>query len=77
MIDNEIAGLFVIPKKQSRGIGTKLVDFMKKKHCELEVDVFEKNNIGRAFYDKCGFEIIKKYHHKESGNEVLRLKLTY
>ena len=75
MIDNEIGGLFVLPNNQSNGIGTKLVDFIKKEHTELEVEVFEKNNIGRAFYDKYGFEIIKKYSHQESGNEVLRLKL--
>ena len=74
MLDNEIGGLFVLPNNQSKGIGTKLVDFIKKVHSELEVEVFEKNFIGRAFYDKYGFEKIKKFYHKESENEVLRLK---
>ena len=74
MLDNEIGGLFVLPNNHSKGIGTKLVDFIKKEHSVLEVEVFEKNLIGRAFYDKYGFERIKKYNHKESGNEVLRLK---
>jgi len=75
MLDNEIGGLFVFPNNQSKGIGTKLVDFIKKEHSNLEVEVFEKNHIGRAFYDKYGFEKIKSYSHNESGNEVLRLKL--
>lgn len=75
MIDNEIGGLFVAPNNHSKGIGTKLVDFIKKEHSNLEVEVFEKNQIGRAFYNKYGFELIKKYSHEESGNEVLRLKL--
>lgn len=75
MLGNEIGGLFVLPNNHSKGIGTKLVDFIKKEHTELEVEVFEKNNIGRAFYDKYGFKRIKKFHHEESGNEVLRLKL--
>lgn len=74
MLDNEIAGLFVLPNSHSKGIGTKLVDFIIKKHSTLEVEVFEKNSIGRAFYNKYGFEKIKIYNHKESGNEVLRLK---
>ncbi len=74
MMGNEIGGLFVLPNNHSKGIGTKLVGFIRKKHTKLEVEVFEKNLIGRAFYDKYGFERIEKYNHPESGNEVLRLK---
>ena len=73
MLDNEIGGLFVLPDNHSKGIGTKLVDFVGSKHSELEVEVFEENHIGRAFYDKYGFCIIKEYDHKESGHKVLRL----
>lgn len=76
MIGNEIGGLFVSPNNQSKGIGSKLVDFIKKEHTNLEVEVFEKNIIGRSFYDKYGFKRIKKYHHTESGKDVLRLKFT-
>ena len=75
MIDNEIGGLFVLPSHHSKGIGTQLVDFMRVKHESLEVEVFEKNHIGRAFYDKYGFRKIKDYFHAESNNEVWRLKL--
>ena len=77
MLGNEIGGLFVLPNNHSKGIGSKLVDFIKKDHSELEVEVFEKNAIGRAFYDKHGFQLIKKYNHEESGYDVLRLKLIY
>ena len=73
MLDNEIGGLFVLPNNHSKGIGTKLVDFIKKEYLDLEVEVFEKNVIGRAFYDKYGFKKNKKFTHKESGHEVLRL----
>jgi len=75
MLDNEIGGLFVLPDNHAKGIGTRLVDFIKKEHSNLEVEVFEKNHIGRAFYNKYGFEKIKEYTHKESDNVVLRLKL--
>lgn len=73
MLDNEIGGLFVLPHNHSKGIGTELVDFIRNRHSDLEVEVFEKNIIGRAFYNKYGFERIEQYNHKESGNEVLRL----
>ena len=42
MMDNEIGGLFVLPHNQSKGIGTELVDFISKKHSEIEVEVFRK-----------------------------------
>lgn len=74
MIDNEIGGLFVLPKNHSTGIGTKLVNFVSEFHNELEVEVFERNIIGRAFYDKYGFTIIKEFTHDESGEIVLRLR---
>jgi putative acetyltransferase len=75
MIGNEIAGLFVLPHRQSIGIGTLLVDYVRKTHSELEVEVFEKNEIGRAFYKKYGFKMVKQFFHEESNQELLRLKL--
>jgi len=74
MLDNEIGGLFVIPEYHSKGIGTQLVNYVKELHNELEVEVFEKNTIGSAFYDKYGFTKIKQYTHTESNSEMLRLK---
>jgi putative acetyltransferase len=73
MLDNEIGGLFVMPNHHFKGIGTQLVNFVKKLHNELEVEVFEKNLIGRSFYDKYGFKKINQYTHTETNNEVLRL----
>lgn len=75
MVENEIGGLFVLPTNHSNGIGTKLVDFIQKEYSELEVEVFEENHIGRAFYNKYGFEKIREYFHEESENKVFRLKL--
>lgn len=73
MLGNEIGGLFVLPEHHSKGIGSQLVNFANTLHHELEVEVFEKNVIGRAFYDKYGFKQMKKYFHAESKSEVLRL----
>lgn len=74
MLGTEIGGLFVLPNNHFKGIGTQLVNFIKESHSELDVEVFEKNAIGRAFYEKYGFVQINKYYHAESKNEVLRLR---
>ena len=50
------------------------MNFVIEFHNELEVEVFERNKIGRAFYDKYGFTLIKKFTHDESGEKVLRLR---
>ncbi len=73
MIGDEIGGLFVLPQNHSSGIGTKLVNYVSEFHGKLEVEVFEKNKIGRAFYNKYGFTLIKAFTHEESGEKVLRL----
>ncbi len=74
MLDNEIGGLFVKPDEHARGIGTKLVDYVFEGNSQIEVEVFEENRIGRAFYNKYGFEPLKQYRHDESKQSVLRLK---
>ena len=74
MIDNEIGGLFVLPSFMGKGIGSQLVDFIGKNHKNLEVEVFEKNKIGRAFYDKHGFQLVKEFTHQESGENVLKMR---
>lgn len=74
MIENEIGGLFVWPKQHSNGIGSKLVHYVSEFNEQLEVEVFEKNRIGRSFYDKMGFRTERHYMHEQSGERVLRLK---
>ena len=74
MLGNEIGGLFVMPNHHSKGIGTQLVNFIAEFHEELEVEVFKENKIGRAFYHKYGFKIIKEYIHQETNNRLLRMK---
>ena len=74
MAENEIAGLFVTPNQHARGYGTQLVNFVAQSHKILEVEVFKDNKIGRAFYDKYGFETIKDYFEKNSKCQILRMK---
>jgi len=74
MLENEIGGLFVKPDEHARGIGTQLVNHVLDMISQIEVEVFEKNRIGRAFYDKYGFVPLKEFQHAESKQSVLRLK---
>ena len=76
MIGNEIGGLFVAPEAHGQGVGTALVDYVRASHAELEVEVFSDNKIGRAFYDKYGFQPLREYFHEESGNNMLRMKFS-
>ena len=76
MIENEIGGLFVSPDRHSKGVGTALVNFIGEFHKELEVEVFKDNKIGRSFYDKYGFNIIKEYFHEESSQVLIRMKFS-
>lgn len=73
MIEMEIGGLFVDPIFQSKGIGTQLVDFAAKNRSHLEVEVFAKNEVGLAFYQKYGFVKVDEYHHEDSGQTILRM----
>lgn len=75
MLENEIGGLFVSPEHHSKGIGTALVNHIKQFHKELEVEVFEKNKVGKPFYEKYGFITIKEYIQKETNENVLRMKI--
>lgn len=73
MLGNEIGGLFVLPSYQNKCIGTQLVNSVLKLHNELEVEIFKRNKIGRAFYEKYGFKQVKEYLHTESNNHMLRM----
>ena len=56
--DKHIGALFVGPKFQNNKIGTKLVNFAKKRYPELTLKVFIKNAEAVRFYQKNGFKII-------------------
>lgn len=77
LIENEVGAVFVHPDHHRKGIGNKLLDKAKELREELEVEVFRKNAIGRAFYAKYGFELIEEKVHEPTGCDVLRLRLKH
>ena len=76
LLGNEVGGIFVQPKFHGTGAGLALMNKAQEIHGNLEVEVFEKNLIGRKFYSSYGFELLLKKHHEQTGNQVLRLKFT-
>jgi putative acetyltransferase len=75
LVGNEVGGLFVDAKYHGQGIGRALMDKARSLRDVLELEVFEKNIIGRIFYDKYGFSQVGAYLHEETGFILLRLRL--
>ena len=73
LVDDEIGGLFVAPSHHGKGFGRALVDHAVAIKGPLRVEVFEKNQIGRRFYDRYGFLEVDRYLHAPSGEVTLRL----
>ena len=74
LLGSEVGAIFVDPEHHGRGIGRALMDKARELRGELEVEVFKENAIGRAFYDKYGFEPVEEKVHEETGFELLRLR---
>lgn len=52
-----IEGIFVSSEVQSKGIGRRLLDFVKTKRTELCLNVYQKNTRAIDFYQREGFKI--------------------
>lgn len=75
LLGDEVGALFVDPRWHRSGIGRALLEHARGLRGALEVDVFERNAIGRAFYDAMGFELVERRVHPATGFTLLRLRL--
>ena len=64
-----IAGIFVCGQAQSRGIGRKLLDYVKAGKNRLELRVYQKNARAIAFYRREQFEIQSECLDGETGEK--------
>lgn len=75
LLGTEVGGLFVRPRCHRQGIGRALMDAARASREHLELEVFEANPIGRAFYQRYGFRVIGVHQDETTGLRVLRLRL--
>ncbi|MEH6478129.1 MAG: GNAT family N-acetyltransferase, partial [Sneathiella sp.] len=73
LIGNEIGGLFLNPAYHGQGFGRALIDHAFRLKGPLKVEVFEKNKIGRRFYDGYGFIETERHLHEASSETVLTM----
>jgi len=74
MMGNEVGAIFVDPSYHGKGVGRALMDIPAAIHETLEVDVFEKNAIGRPFYEGYGFKEISRYTYEPLNEVVIRMR---
>ncbi len=75
LVGNEVGGLFVDPAFHRRGIGRALIEQARAVCGALDVEVFEQNGQGRAFYAAMGFAGVARSLHEETGFALVRMRL--
>ena len=76
LIGDEIGGLFLDPSRHGQGFGRAMVDHAIALKGPMWLEVFEKNAIGRRFYDRYGFVEINRSMHEASGEIALKVAFT-
>lgn len=67
MAENFLAAIFVDNNIQGKGIGKKLLNYIKDQRTTIQLNVYKKNSNALAFYKSQGFEIISENKETESG----------
>lgn len=71
LIENYIAGIFVSFSFQSKGIGKKLLDYIKEFKKELSLNVYVKNISAIKFYQREGFIINSQNINEETKEQQI------
>ncbi len=74
LLGNEVGGIFVDPMWHGQGIGRALMDHARASRDYLELEVFEANEIGRAFYNAYGYTAVGERLDAKTGLRQLRLR---
>lgn len=76
LMGDYIAGIFVDPNSQSKGIGKELLDFVKKTRPELSLQVYKKNTRAVRFYLREGFAVLNEQTDENTGETELVMRWT-
>lgn len=73
LINDYIAGIFVLSQYQSKGIGKMLLVYIKKKRNRLNLSVYKENNKAVRFYLRENFAIEKEQVDENTGESELKM----
>lgn len=74
MIENHLAAIFVDSKEQGKGIGTKLLKFIKEQKSMIWLTVFKKNTRSVNFYKTRNFNIVSENKDQATGEPEFLMK---
>lgn len=74
LTENYIAGIFIDAKSQSQGIGKALLDYVKKSHSPLSLQVYKKNSCAVRFYLREDFVVLNEQTDENTGETELVMK---
>lgn len=74
LLENYIAGIFVDSEFQSKGIGKKLMDYVKALKSDLQLHVYEKNCRAVKFYQRENFDISLESIDEDTGEKEYMMK---
>ncbi len=67
MAENILAAIFVEKKIQGKGIGKKLLNFIKRRRNRIQLKAYKRNTKTVDFYTSQDFKIISENKEKETG----------
>ena len=65
--------MFLDPRYHGQGYGKAMMDHAIAHKGALRAEVFKRNKIGRAFYDRYGFRGSEEHIHEPTGEVVIRM----
>ena len=69
MVDNFLAALFVKTNIQGKGVGKKLLNYIKERRETIQLKVYKKNSNSVNFYQKQDFIILSE-SNEDNTNEI-------
>ena len=69
MVDNFLAALFVKTNIQGKGVGKKLLNYIKERREKIQLKVYKKNSNSVNFYKKQNFVILSE-NKDDNTNEI-------
>jgi len=73
--NNFIGALFIHVDYQNKGIGRKLIEYVKDKYFELQLAVYKNNETAVKFYTNNGFKVQATNLDETTGEEEYIMKL--